>query len=121
MISSSILPLWSLLLVTLLGVRAEEPKDKFELLIGKWEVTAAKRELPVGTVVEFGKDGKVTFKVEKETIEGTFKVVGDKLHLTFQSGNKEDKKAPATIKKLTDREMVLEGEKETTFEFKRVK
>ena len=119
------------LAVALISAEADERKEKTnfaKLLVGKWEVTKADRELPVGSVAEFGKDGSAKFIVkegEKQRIqEATYKVEGDKLLLTLKPN--DDKKDPITIKKLSETELVLHGrrvgeQKDDIFEFKRVK
>jgi uncharacterized protein (TIGR03066 family) len=113
------------LLVPLVSAGADVKKEKpdfAKLIVGKWEVTKADRELPVGSVVEFGKDGSAKFTVkdgEKQvTHEATYKVEDDKLLLTLKPN--DEKKPPITIKKLSEKELVLQGDKDV-FEFKRVK
>jgi uncharacterized protein (TIGR03066 family) len=108
------------------GVRADDKKadiDKDKLL-GTWEVVKSDEGPPVGTVVEFTKDGKmkVTHKSDgkEETLEGTYKIDGDKLSVVLKMGDKEDKHS-VTIKKLTATEMTAENEKGKTAEFKKKK
>ena len=77
---------------------------------------------PVG--MEFTKDGKLMLRAkvgDKELmIDGTYKVDGKNLSatLTFMGKSKTEK---ATIRKLTDKELVLEDEKGKVEEYKRVK
>jgi uncharacterized protein (TIGR03066 family) len=108
------------------GVRADDKKadiDKDKLL-GAWEVVKSDEGPPVGSVVEFAKDGKLKATHKKdgkdETLEGTYKTDGDKLSVLFKMGDKEDK-ATVTVKKLTATEMVAENEKGKTVEFKKKK
>ena len=107
------------------NVRSEEKKDNTKLLIGAWEVTKADEgALPVGSVIEFAKDGKVKVTAKRgdkeSTAEGTYTVAGDKLTVTLKHDDKEDKHA-ITIKKLTETEYVTENEKGKTATFKRKK
>ena len=107
------------------NVRSEEKKDNTKLLIGAWEVTKADEgALPVGSVIEFAKDGKVKVTAKRgdkeSTVEGTYTVAGDKLTVTLKHDDKEDKHA-ITIKKLTETEYVTENEKGKTATFKRKK
>jgi uncharacterized protein (TIGR03066 family) len=106
---------------------AEEKKDDTnkEKLVGIWEVVKAEQgALPVGSVVDFGKDGKAKVTAVREgkesTAEGSYSVEGDKLTVTLKHGEKEVKHA-ITIKKLTDTEFVSENEKGKTAQFKRKK
>lgn len=92
------------------GVSADDKKpDYAKQIVGKWEVTKADEgTIPVGSVVEFTKDGK--FKaMEKDgdkdaTFEGTYKVTKDGFDITLKIG--EDSHTNSiTITKLTDDEM----------------
>jgi uncharacterized protein (TIGR03066 family) len=110
------------------GAPAHEPKDKpdnAKLLVGKWEVTNANKELPPGSVIEFGKDGKmkITRKADgkEETADAVYKVEGDKIQFTLKLGNREEKKDPVTIKKIAEQELTLESGKELTLQLKRMK
>jgi uncharacterized protein (TIGR03066 family) len=108
------------------GVRADDKKadiDKDKLL-GTWEVVKADDGPPPGTVVEFAKDGKLKVTHKKdgkdETLEGTYKIDGDKLSVVLKMGDKEEKHS-VTIKKLTATEMVAENDKGKAAEFKKKK
>jgi uncharacterized protein (TIGR03066 family) len=107
------------------GVSADDKKEKTDnakLLVGKWEVTKADKELPVGATIEFTKDGKMTIIVGKEKqIDATYRVDGDKIPFNLIAEGKEDKKDPITIKKLSEKELIIEGRNSVIFEFKRVK
>lgn len=75
------------------GARAEEA-DLGKMLVGKWEITkSAEGAPPVGTIVEFTKDGVVTVKGTKDdkafNMEGTYKVERSKFTCTFKDGDKE--------------------------------
>ena len=65
------------------SVRADDtPK-----LLGKWEVTKSGGDTPVGSVVEFAKDGKMTANVTLDGKElkltGTYKLDGAKLKVNL--------------------------------------
>ena len=110
------------------NVRAEEKaekKDNAKLLMGSWEaVKAAEGSLPVGSVVEFGKEGKmkVSHKVNDKdvTTEGTYKVDGDKFTIVIKNGDNEAKMT-ITIKKISDKELVTANEEGKVVEFKKKK
>src|SRR5437016_1431708 len=108
------------------GLPAEEKADvNKEKLVGTWEVVKAEQgALPVGSVVDFGKDGKAKVTAVRDgkesTAEGTYAFEGNKLAVTLKHGEKEVKHA-ITIKKLTDTEFISENEKGKTAEFKRKK
>ncbi len=57
--------------------------DDTPKLLGKWEVTKSGGETPVGSVVEFAKDGKMTANVTLDgkdlKLTGTYKLDGKKL------------------------------------------
>ena len=104
---------------------AEKADVNKEKLVGLWEVVKADPgALPVGSVVDFGKDGRAKVTAVREgkesTAEGSYAVEGNKLTVTLKHGEKEVKHA-ITIKKLTDTEFVSENEKGKTAEFKRKK
>src|SRR5438876_2356132 len=78
----------------LLGVsaRADDKPDNAKLLVGKWECTKADpNTLPVGSTVEFTKDGKfkMNFKMGDMDMafDGTYKVEGDKFTFTIKLGD----------------------------------
>ncbi len=98
-----------------------EKADNDKLLVGKWEVTKASDELPVGAVMEYTKDGKikVTFKQgDKETIlDGKFTVDGDKMKWLFKP---EDEKHTIIIQKITESELKLQDDEKNSWELKRI-
>ena len=108
------------------GARAAEKADATkDKLVGSWEVVKADEgALPIGSVVEFGKDGKAKVTAKRgdkeSTIEGSYALDGEKLSVTLKHDDKESKHA-LTIKKLTATEFVSENEKGKTAEFKRKK
>jgi uncharacterized protein (TIGR03066 family) len=112
------------------GVRAEKKDDKQDaakLIVGTWEVTKADKDAgsSIGDTAELTKDGKCILrhtdgKGKVETIEGTYQVEGDRVTCLPKGGDSSEMKT-ATIKKLTDTELVLEGPKGQTMELKRKK
>src|SRR5262249_59835035 len=87
------------------AARAEDKADNAKLIVGKWECAKADEgTLPVGSSVEFTKDGKIIVIVkegDKEMKgEGTYKVEGDKFDFTIKIGDQEHSDT-ITIKKLT--------------------
>jgi uncharacterized protein (TIGR03066 family) len=111
------------------SARAEDKKEKRDhakLLIGKWAVTKAAQELPVGTVIDFGVQGgtmKVTAKRDGkvQSFNGVYKVEGDKIQFTLKLPDRDERKDPLTIKKISKEELVLEAKDGVAFEFKRAK
>jgi uncharacterized protein (TIGR03066 family) len=107
------------------GARADEKKDYAKKIVGKWEVTKADEgTLPVGSIVEFAKDGKFTSheKMGDKDVQfqGTYKVDGDKFHLDLKMGD-QSIKVTITITKMTDDEMHTKGEDGKVVEVKRKK
>src|SRR5262245_198907 len=95
------------------GVRAEEKGDYAKLIVGKWEVTKADEgTVPVGTKIEFTKDGKIngthTKDGAEQTVSGTYKVEGEKFTMTMTANDKEVTRT-ITILKLSDTEMQTEN------------
>jgi uncharacterized protein (TIGR03066 family) len=81
------------------------------MLVGKWEITkAAEGTPPAGTIVEFGKDGKLTVTIKMEdksvTMEGTYKCDAKKFTCTFKDGDKE-KSMVHDVSKITDKELTF--------------
>jgi len=105
------------LVLSLAGCGGKSNADK---IVGTWEITKSESDAPKGATVEFTKDGKIkmTAKVEGHEIsmEGTYKVDGDKLTTTMKMGNKE-KTETAKIKSLDDSTLKIEDEKGKVDEF----
>jgi len=109
---------------------AEEKKevkkvDYAKMIVGKWEVAKADEgTIPVGTVVEFGKDGKMKIAVKQGdkdvALEGTFKIDGDKFVFKLKLGE-EEREQTITIAKLTEAELSTKNKDDKTVEFKRKK
>ncbi|MFM8273772.1 MAG: DUF5640 domain-containing protein, partial [Gemmata sp.] len=59
--------------------------DDTPKLLGRWEVAKSTGDTPVGTVVEFLKDGKLTAAVNLDgkdlKLDGTYKLDGKTLHI----------------------------------------
>jgi uncharacterized protein (TIGR03066 family) len=119
--------------VLALGVlgRADDKADKTDkpdyakLLVGSWEATKTMPDaLPVGTVADFDKEGKLRITHDrdgmKNTIEYAYKVEGDKVILDGKFDGVAVRHT-ITIKKINATEMVTEDEKGKVVEFKRKK
>ena len=98
-------------LVVLLGAaaRAQDKVEYAKLIVGTWEVTKADPDtVPVGSVVEFAKDGKMKVVGKKggaeEKIEGTYTVEKDTFTFTLKAGDQELKQT-ITITKISEKEM----------------
>jgi uncharacterized protein (TIGR03066 family) len=106
-----------------LGLAGAADADTAKKLVGVWEVTKSK-DAPPGATVEFTKDGKMALKVKAGdktlSITGTYKVKGQSVITTLSVGGKE-KTETNKIKKLTEKELIVEDEKGTVEEYKRVK
>jgi uncharacterized protein (TIGR03066 family) len=102
---------------------AKEPSNK-EKLVGTWAPAKAPEGAPEATI-EFTKDGKltVTAKVGEKTItlEGTYKLDGDKLAVTMKGPDGKEKEETVTITKLTDEVLVTKDGKGKEEEFKKKK
>lgn len=99
--------------VVSVGARADEKADNAKLIVGKWEATKVDEgTLPKGSIVEFTKDGKlkITVKMGDQdlTIDGTYKVEGNKFTITMKMGDDEQTQT-ITIKKLSKTELNTEN------------
>lgn len=94
-------------------------KSNAEKIIGTWEME--KPEAGAGTLMDFGKDGKVkvTVKGRPKPLEGTYKVEGDKLSITMKKPDGKDETQTETITTLTDTKLVTKDDKGKTSEFKK--
>src|SRR5262245_48400445 len=113
--------------VGLLGATAgaDEKKAEFaKLIVGKWEVTTNTegKGPPKGAIIEFTKDGKLHITVEnngeKKTMDGTYKLDGDKMTATHKDGDKE-RTAEITINKIDNTTMAITGPENIMIEFTR--
>ena len=113
-----------LMLGIVAGVRAEDKVSK-DNIVGSWEVTKSEEPPPpVGSVVEFGKDGKMKVVRKQDgkdmTIEGTYTFKDDKIDMVLKIEDKEVKHS-ITIKKVDGDVISVENEKGKTLELKRKK
>ena len=103
------------------ALRADAPKINKDKLVGTWVV--AKGEFPKDATLKFTKDGKVTVVRKQEgktvTVKGTYELDGDQLKSTITTPDGEERMHTGTIKKLTDKELVMETENGQTVEFKK--
>jgi uncharacterized protein (TIGR03066 family) len=112
---------------------ADEKTVDEDKIVGTWEVTKSAGGLPPQATVQFTKDGKLKISVTVQgltkdnkkvnqtvTIEGTYKVEGDKLSIAMKQGAKENKET-MTIKTLTDEKLVTVDPKGKEDEFKKQK
>jgi uncharacterized protein (TIGR03066 family) len=74
-------------LATVFALAGSAKADDTAKLIGKWEVTKSNSETPMGTIVEFAKDGKMTATVNADgkdlKLTGTYKLDGKKLKVNL--------------------------------------
>ena len=106
------------------ALQAQNKKaDTKSLIVGVWELTnTAKGGPPIGTTMEFTKDGNLKLTSKADGMElianGKYVVEGNKFTGTLKiRGNEE--KGTSTIRKLTDTELVTEDEAGRVLEFKR--
>ncbi len=68
-------------------LQADDKNDAAKLL-GKWEVTKSTGDTPVGTIVAFEKDGKMTATVNLDgkelKLSGTYKLMEKKLKVSLK-------------------------------------
>ena len=99
--------------VVVLGMAGFAPAadDAAKKIVGKWEITKAGGDVPVGSTIEFTKDGKLAAAIKAEGQElkltGTYKLDKEKLTVKITVENQTVEEI-VTVKKLTDDEMELE-------------
>ena len=106
-------------------VQADEKKDADKAtndkLAGRWVVT--KGDIPEGATLEFSKDGKlklvVTVDGKATTNDATFVADENTFTVAHKSSDGKEVKEKFKIKKLTDKELVMEDEKGKVLEFAR--
>ncbi|VTR97275.1 unnamed protein product [Gemmata massiliana] len=69
--------------------------DDTAKLLGKWEITKSTGDSPVGAIVEFAKEGKMTVTINNDgkdlKLEGTYKLDGKKLAVKLTLNEQEIK------------------------------
>ena len=110
--------------VLILSGSATAQDDNAKKIVGKWEITKAGGGAPVGSVIEFTKDGKMNAVIKLEGMEikmdGTYKLEKEKLSVTLKTPDMTVEET-LTIKKLTDEAMELEDKDKKIDELKKVK
>src|SRR5262245_31750669 len=115
----------ALAVVVAAGVARGEDKKEIDKnkVIGTWKVTKSEGA-PPDAVIEFTKDGKliVTFEIngEKKTLEGTYKLNGDKLETAIKIGDMKMTDTD-TIKAISDDKMSLVDKDGKATELEKVK
>lgn len=110
--------------VLVLAGTSRAQDDNAKKIVGKWEITKAAGGAPVGSIIEFTKDGKMSAAIKIEgmeiKLEGTYKLEKDKLEVKLKTPDMTIEET-LTIKKLTDDAMELEDKDKKTDELKKVK
>jgi uncharacterized protein (TIGR03066 family) len=108
-----------------LTVQADEKKDIAKMVVGKWEASKTDEgTIPVGTKVEFTKDGKMSVKGKQGEqvldMTGTYKVDGDKIEMTLKNGDMEFTHS-ITVTKITKDMMETKNDNGQVVELKKAK
>lgn len=118
------------LTVSAAPVPQEKPKTTAAKLVGTWELVKSSNGNPDGVTVyvEFTKEGKMSVKftpkekgAEARTLNGKYKLDGEKIDYTIDDGAGGTRGEILTIKKLTDDELVTVDPDNIQEDFKRVK
>ncbi|MCI0457909.1 MAG: lipocalin family protein [Gemmataceae bacterium] len=106
------------------GLIATAGEDTAKKLVGTWKVTKSESGGPPGATIEFTKDGKVKLRAEVKgkvfEASGTYKLKGESLTTTIEFGGKSMTET-GKIKKITEKQLVIEDEKGKIDELERVK
>lgn len=93
------------------GADEKKQNDNAKKIVGKWEITKAGGDVPVGSTIEFTKDGKLAAVIKAEgkelKLDGTYKLEKDKLTVKITADSQTIEET-VTIKKLTEDTMELE-------------
>jgi uncharacterized protein (TIGR03066 family) len=130
-LSALLVGCFTLIAVTAIAVADDKAVDK-DRIVGKWQhERQAGRQTKETIVIQFTKDGKFKVSItiqgllrggktgtQTETLEGTYKIEGDKLAIVQKQGEKESKKS-VTIKSLTDKKLVTVDAKGKEDEFEK--
>ena len=100
-------------LATVFALAGSAGADDTAKLLGKWEITKAGGDAPVGTVVEFAKDGKMSASLTLDgkdlKLDGTYKLDGKKLKVNLTL-NEQKIEHEFTVAFKGDDEMTLEDD-----------
>jgi uncharacterized protein (TIGR03066 family) len=103
---------------------AQAQDDNAKKIVGIWVVEKAGGDLPVGSTIEFTKDGKLLAVVKNDGMElklnGTYKVDKDQLTVKVMIGT-ESVEETVTIKKITDDTLEIEDKDKKIDVFKKKK
>jgi uncharacterized protein (TIGR03066 family) len=106
---------------------APAPKSNQTMILGVWEVIKSDDGTPPMTTIEFTRDGKLKVKTkvgdQTLTMEGTYKLEGDKLTVTLMTPDEKEKEVTdtVTITKLTDKDLITKDQKGKVDQFKKKK
>jgi uncharacterized protein (TIGR03066 family) len=79
--------------VAVFALAGSAKADDAAKLVGKWEVTKSGGDVPVGTVADFQKDGKLVATVNLDgkdvKLTGTYKFDGKKLQVKLMQGEEK--------------------------------
>jgi uncharacterized protein (TIGR03066 family) len=103
---------------------AQGQDDNAKKIVGMWEVTKSGSQVPVGSTIEFTKDGKLIASLKIEgmdlKLDGTYKVEKDKLTVKIKVMDQNIEET-STIKKLTDDALEIEDKDKKVDVFKKKK
>jgi uncharacterized protein (TIGR03066 family) len=103
---------------------AQAQDDNAKKIVGIWVVEKAGGDLPVGSTIEFTKDGKLLAVVKNDgmdlKLDGTYKVAKDQLTVKVMIGT-ESVEETVTIKKITDDTLEIEDKDKKVDVFKKKK
>ena len=110
------------LIVVTAGFATAADDDNAKKIVGKWEITKSGSDLPVGSTVEFTKDGKLSavIKGDDTKLEGTYKVEKEKLTVKLKVGDQSVEET-VTITKLTEDALELKDKDTKVDVFKKLK
>ena len=105
------------------GARAEDKTDYKKLIVGKWEVSKADEgTVPVGTLLEFTKDGKFMVSGKKDDMDlkfdGTYTIEGNTFTFKLKIGE-DERSQTITITKISEKEMSTKNTEDKVVECKK--
>jgi uncharacterized protein (TIGR03066 family) len=94
---------------------AEDTKIDGGKLVGTWEAVKGSETLPLGSTLEFSKEGKLKLTIkqadESKVLAGSYKVEGATIKITLKVEGMENSET-LKVTKLSDKDLVIVDEKD---------
>jgi uncharacterized protein (TIGR03066 family) len=102
----------ALALLSSASVLADDVKVDGDKLVGTWEAVKGSETLPLGSTLEFTKEGKLKLNIkgaQPQQLEGTYKIDGAAIKIVLKVQG-EEKGETLKVSKMSDTELVIVDE-----------